>query len=175
MEVSLACPSCGGPVALGEASGQAVCTACDWSTALAGHLCPTCDTFYRAETAVCAHCGEATTHLCSSCGCRNWSGSEACRQCGTILDILESLPQYTLQGYRDRLRKQASHSTQLKDLEEAGSRQRMERMLKLEEERQAKLALRSKRQQERERRKVFIVLAAAFVILVVAFVLILLT
>ena len=116
------------------------CDNCGNRYLLTGHMCPDCHTYYEKETAVCPLCGEAISLLCSHCNASNWGGDENCKECGASLDILEHLQRHSPQASQERLREHTVNVSQLKEIEEEGSKKRMAELMAIEEERQIELS-----------------------------------
>lgn len=163
------CPKCGKAVDLHNHGEPIQCRSCQHQFHLAGHLCPSCNSYYTPFTAVCTACGEATARLCSNCNHTNWSGDEYCQQCGVNLDMLAFMGKNTADGHREWLREQMQGASYLKGVEEAASRERMAMFNAMEEERQAELNQQLMKSRAEER-KMFLGAAAIILLLVLIYI-----
>lgn len=156
--LAMECPLCGTSIDLDSQAAQVCCPGCGNEIPLRDRLCPYCGAYHNKVVTSCQKCGLGMTRRCSQCGASNWVGDEECGECGTTLDMVALLTgQLTT---TDRLDQQMAEAWQIKDLEEAASAARMERMLAKEAARQTEIRHRIQEQKEQERK----VLTAAGII-----------
>lgn len=167
----IACPNCRNPLQLEPHAFYVICAACGSRFVLRGHICPQCGTYYEDEVSYCRRCGLSLVRRCPKCDTPNWVGDPYCVQCGSPLDILETLAQRQRTGTADRLYQQMDEAREIKEREEAASAERMARMRAQDEIRQAE-ALRRLREQQEQERKVMTIVAIAlgvFLLLVIVY------
>ena len=137
--LEIVCPSCGSEIDASGHGEETTCSVCNGRFVLAGHLCPSCNTYHADEHSVCSACGAALVRLCRHCQAINWTGDDACVRCGELIDMASQLEAKSKQGTPDRLSEQMAAARGINEAETLASERRMAELMAIEEARQAEL------------------------------------
>jgi hypothetical protein len=156
----LPCTHCQGAGLELHAAGEAQCRYCGTLNALAGVICPRCETVNEPEADVCAGCRQGLVRRCPVCDLANWSGAEHCANCGRALDTVSVLGNRLASTHADRLNALARDATALKAREAEDSQRRLAELNAIEARRQAHLA-EARRRRDQQQRALLVTLAFA--------------
>lgn len=172
MLTEVACPNCLHPIDIRQHGRHITCDACRSEFILDGHICPRCNAYHAQEQGFCGDCGAPLTRVCQKCRTSNWAGDEYCKQCGTVMDILELLKMSYAQTTADRVQAHQEWSKEIKAQEEADSQRRMAQLMAQEQARLEAVTRRRAAQKQEDWQLFLLIALFALLILVIVVLLI---
>ncbi len=167
---TLMCPECQQGQLLDTGDGTLVCLSCGERFLTPQRVCPFCEAENELDAKSCQQCGRALRRVCPRCQTVNPIKVEACVSCGLAFDTIGHIAAREELRYSDRFSRMAEEISSVKADTQSQSRQRMDQMWAVEQQRRATLAQKQQMQRQQELRLMYaalILLALAVVAVIV--------
>jgi hypothetical protein len=167
---TLTCPECQQGQLLDTGDGTLACPNCGQRFLTPQRICPFCEAENELNAKACQRCGRALRRVCPRCQTVNPIKAEACLSCKLAFDTIGHIAAREELRFTDRFSRKAEEISGVKAAEQSQSKQRMDQMWAVEQQRQATLVKNKQAQRRQEMRMMYaalILLALAAVVVVV--------
>jgi hypothetical protein len=165
---TLTCSECRQGQLLDTGDGTFVCLNCGQRFLTPQRVCVYCDAENELDAGACQRCGRALRRVCPRCQTVNPLKAEACEACGQKFDTIGHIAAREELRFADRFSRKAEAISSVKAATQSQSKQRMDQMWAVEQQRQAALAKNKQAQRRQEMRLMY----AALILLALAVVMV---
>lgn len=170
---TLTCPECQQGQLLDTGDGALVCLNCGERFLTPQRVCPFCEAENELDAKACQRCGQALRRVCPRCQMVNPIKADECAACGQKFDVIGHIAAREELRYTDRFSRMADSISGVKAADQSQSKQRMDQMWAVEQQRRATL-VKNKQEQHRQEMQmmyaalIFLALAIVAVVVIAA-------
>lgn len=167
---SISCPGCGSTSFTADSNSLPICDYCQVAYSVHGSECHRCGTAQESTARRCPTCGVELVRKCPVCGTLNPLDASECLVCQQTLNAVDYMFARLTRNTAAQLRRTRELGIDVKALQEAASKARLDKMWAEEEERQAELAQARAERQRQGRLMITIAIGVAAMMVIAAIV-----